>query len=104
MDHVKSCGFGVNDSGTDSEINTGLTQPRSGFDLPTIRELLKPMAGFSSTVRALRKQLSNYERGDAQSRAALKPLILRSVERIEGVQSNTEQAFSGLRSPMRGFR
>lgn len=58
-----------------------MTPSCSGFDLPTIRKLLAPQEGPLAAV--LRRQLSNYERGDAESRAALKPMILASVGNIE---------------------
>lgn len=51
------------------------------FDLPTIRKLLATREG--PLIDILRRQLSNYERGDAEARAALKPMILDSVNRIE---------------------
>lgn len=51
------------------------------ISLPTIRKLLATQE--CPLVAILRRQLSNYERGDAESRAALKPMILASVARIE---------------------
>lgn len=49
--------------------------------LPAVRKLLATRDG--PLVAILRRQLSNYERGDAESRAALKPMILASVGKIE---------------------
>lgn len=72
---------GMNESPTGTSIDAGLTQACSGFDLPAIRKLLGTREG--PLIDILRRQLSNYERGDAESRAALKPMILASVERIE---------------------
>lgn len=78
MQNAPQC---MNDSGTCTPTRTKSVPSRSGFDLPTIRRLLAMKEGHPA-IAVLRRQLFNYERGDAGSRAALKPMILASVDNL----------------------
>ena len=68
-----------NDAATSRQIDTKLARENLA-SFPCLPEQ-KPL------VDILRRQLSNYERGDAESRAALKPMILASVGKIEARMS-----------------
>ena len=55
--------------------------------LPNVRKFLKTASPEQRPLDAvLRKQLSNYDRGDDESKAALKPMILESVQQLSDFQ------------------